>query len=224
MDFTQRAEWEARLASTLGRLGEKQKREVLRLLGDPPRLENIAMSYWEQYRNELQAVLEGDFEAIYLQSAANFIGSQPAFGVDWSLINRAASDWARRYTFGMVGGLSDVARQGLQELIPRFYERQMTLGELRERLGQWFGPVRADMIATTETTRAAVAGEEGVAGELRNQGIDMTEIWQTNNDEIVCPICGPRNGQPRGSNWTVPPPAHPRCRCWVTHELPQVKR
>lgn len=219
MDFSNRAEWEARLAERLGKIGETQRREIMRLLGDPPRIENIQPDYWTQYRQDLEAVLGRDLEAIYLQSAANFIEANSWAGVDWSLINSAATEWARRYGYDLVSGLTDTTRRGLQELIPQFFERDMTLGELRDRLGQWFGPVRADMIATTEVTRAAVSGEEGVAAELREQGIDMVEVWQTNNDELVCPICGPRNGKARGDGWDSPPPAHPRCRCWVTHEL-----
>jgi len=51
------------------------------------------------------------------------------------------------------------------------------------------------------------------------------EVWQTRNDEIVCPICGPRHGKEEGDGWTKDdgPPAHPRCRCWTNHVLPGKK-
>jgi len=38
-------------------------------------------------------------------------------------------------------------------------------------------------------------------------------IWQTMDDERVCPICESQDGLPE-SEWTYDQPAHPRCRCW----------
>lgn len=37
-------------------------------------------------------------------------------------------------------------------------------------------------------------------------------IWHTREDELVCPICAPRQGE-RFSGASNGPPAHPRCRC-----------
>jgi hypothetical protein len=85
-----------------------------------------------------------------------------------------------------------------------------------------FGPVRAEMISVTEITRAASQGEQQVAKELADAGINMIPIWQTNEDEIVCEICMPRNEQEITDNFY--PPAHPRCRCWVNYKLPKVKK
>jgi hypothetical protein len=47
----------------------------------------------------------------------------------------------------------------------------------------------------------------------------MVPIWQTSNDERVCPICGPKHGKEITDGKF--PPAHPRCRCWVTYEFPE---
>ena len=83
------------------------------------------------------------------------------------------------------------------------------------------------MIARTEVTRAAVEGERALVKETNDivsqHGIDpMVPIWQTRNDEIVCPICGPKhNKEIKDGEY---PPAHPRCRCWVTHRLPKMKK
>jgi len=83
-------------------------------------------------------------------------------------------------------------------------------------------PIRAEMIAVTEVTRAASEGEQAVARELARQGIIMTPFWNTNRDELVCPICEPRNNQEITDGMF--PPAHPRCRCWVNYELPKPGR
>ena len=90
------------------------------------------------------------------------------------------------------------------------------------------------MIAITEVTRAAAAGEEEIWDELHDMGVDMETIWLTSNDEVVCPICQPLNDRPAdgredgrpywigedGSHITLP--AHPRCRCVEGNELPEV--
>ena len=138
-------------------------------------------------------------------------------GVEWGLVNEAAANWARQYTFELVKDLVDTSRRTLQKLIPQYFEQQMTQGQLREMLTPLFGPVRAEMIATTEVTRAASEGEQGIAKELSLQGIDMVPIWLTNNDEIVrrCPVCWPRHNKPIEDGQY--PPGHPRCRCWVGH-------
>ena len=231
MDFTQRDEWEARIAERLGRLSEQQRREIMRLLGDPPDIGKVTPAYWTQHAQELQGVL-GSLEDVFLQSAANYLADNPALGVDWTLVNRNATDWARGYW--NAGGMPDpmypgalVARftenhkRELGDLIARFYEEGWNIGKLRERLVNVFGPVWSEMVATTEVTRAAVQGERTIIAELEKLGVTMREVWQTRNDEMVCPICGPRHGKPSGDGWTQydGPPAHPRCRCWIGHEM-----
>ncbi|MCP4536247.1 MAG: hypothetical protein GY832_03800 [Chloroflexi bacterium] len=219
MDFPERSEWEERIASGLGKLGERQRRDVMRALGNPPRLENLPIDFWNKYEKELRGLLIPDLEGVYLESAKDLILGMPGLGVDWDMVNISASRWSRDYGYKMVSGLTKTTREGLQETIPQFFEDGLTLGQLREKLGRWYGPIRADMIATTEVTRASVQGEIGIADQLRGQGIDMVMIWKTNNDEIVCPICGPRNNKAQGDGWTEPPPAHPRCRCWIGHRV-----
>ena len=152
-------------------------------------------------------------------------------GVDWALVNEAAVNWGTRYTYDLVTGINETSRRVLQTSIPQYFEEAMTQGELRSRLTGTFGPVRAEMIARTEVTRAAVEGQRATVREadklLSKYGIKpMVEVWQTRNDEIVCPICGPRHGKEEGDGWTKDdgPPAHPRCRCWTNHKLPKKKK
>jgi len=231
MDFSGRAEWEATIAGNLAKLGERQRRDIMRLLGDPPQLDRISPDYWREHEKELLNVID-DLEQVYVQSAADFIASQPAFGVDWNLINRDAANWSRGYWYA--GGTPDPMYPGalaarftaqrqrqLGDAVARYFEDGWTIGKLRDRLSEVFGPVWSELVASTEVTRAAVQGERAVVAELNAQGIQMTEIWQTNNDELVCPICGPRHGKQLGDGWTHydGPPAHPRCRCWIGHEL-----
>jgi hypothetical protein len=39
------------------------------------------------------------------------------------------------------------------------------------------------------------------------------EMWRTNGDERVCPICGPLSGLEYQTGHGPTPPLHPNCRC-----------
>lgn len=138
-------------------------------------------------------------------------------GIDWQLANNAAAEWARRYGYRLVSDLVDTTRQRLQREIAQFIQNQETLGDLIERVEDVFSPARAELIAVTEVTRAFA---EGNRAAWQESGVVQQREWRTNNDELVCPICGPL------ANTVAPldspfeggidgPPAHPRCRCWV---------
>lgn len=161
--------------------------------------------------------------------------ANPAIGVDWALVNEAASEWSRRYTYDLVRGITDHTREALQRAVGDFFEEGLTRGDLEGRLSSLFGPVRAEMIAVTEVTRAAAEGQQGLVSEVAAQGIEMVDAWSTRNDELVCPICGPLHGRDadgygpgRTPYWIHPlsgqryekPPAHPRCRCSDEWRLP----
>jgi len=195
-------------------------------MGDPPKIENVTQEYWNGHFTAWQSVLSPELESIFMDSAELMMAEWPGFGVDWGMVNQGAADWARDYVGQLIRGIDDTTQRGVRDAVERFYSEGENLGALRERLARWYGPMRADMIATTEVTRAAVEGERGTAAELAKEGIVMVEVWKTNNDELVCTICGPLNGKRKGDGWTERdgPPAHPRCRCWTSHELPKVER
>lgn len=74
-----------------------------------------------------------------------------------------------------------------------------------------FGARRAETIALTSITEANSQAVRGVGGYLASQGVDIEYVWQTNNDEMVCLICGDLDGTVVSADEL--PPAHPRCRC-----------
>ena len=221
MDVPRREKWERDLARVLGKLNRSHMARLLEYLGDPPRIENVPPGFWDEAGEDLRKALGPILEEVYVEQAAELIQGLPV-GVDWALINEAAVEWARRYSFELVTGINSTSRRALQKAVSSYFEMGLTRADLEGRLVNIFGPVRAEMIAVTEVTRAASQGEMAIAQDLRGQGISMVAIWQTNNDELVCPICGPRHGKKRGDGWDDPPPAHPRCRCWINHELPKV--
>lgn len=218
-DFKNRDEWEQKLATALARLGSRQRERVIAALGDPPDLNNLSPEFWNETTTEMRGEIYTVLEKIFLESANNMLVDFPSIGVDWTLINERAAQWARQYTYDLVRGINQNTRAALQQKVASYFEDGLTIGDLRETIAPLFGSVRAEIIATTEVTRAAVNGELEIARGLREQGIQMIEVWNTRKDEIVCPICAPRNGKRRGDGWDVPPPGHPRCRCWLAHEF-----
>lgn len=222
-DIPNRDELEKKLARKLSGLQRTQMMRLLEYLGDPPRLENVPPGFWDEAGKEFASVVSPFLENIFLEQAKEMMMSQPV-GVDWALVNQRAVDWAHQYTFDLVRGINDTSRRTLQSTVSAYFERGQTIGELEQAIGNLYSPVRSEMIAITEVTRASVQGELAIAKELSAAGIEMIAIWQTNNDELVCPLCSPLNGKAKGDGWIEPPPAHPRCRCFLNHELPKVKK
>lgn len=123
----------------------------------------------------------------------------------------------------LIRGINDTTRNKVIELLDKSVLENWSLDELADALasfpGSPFGEVRARLIAVSETTNSYIQGAALAAEELRNAGYQATLIWQTVNDDLVCPICEPRNGMPQGSNWDDPSGAHAGCRCFTTMEV-----
>ena len=236
-EVANRAALEAELAKRYSKLSAGHRRELMKLLGDPPSYANVPQSFWTQVAKDLDGSFMPFLTEIYMQQAENLLGDLP-IGVDWALVNQRAVIWARQHTYNLITGLTDHTRAVVQEAISTFFEQSMTRADLEMLIGRAFGPVRAEMIAITEVTRAATAAEIQIGEELAKEGIFMTAIWYTRNDEIVaeCPVCYPLNERPadgytglRTPYWRSPttgseitPPAHPRCRCSMGWELPKL--
>lgn len=235
-DLPNREELENKLARKLSRLQREQLKRLLEELGDPPRIENISAAFWNQIGREMASVLAPVLEEIFLQQALALMSEQPIGPTDWALVHQEAVDWARRYSFDLVRDINQTSQTLLRQAVSAFFERGQTFADLERALSGVFGPIRSEVIAITEVTRAAAEGEYEIAKDLREQGVDMRAFWVTNNDEIVrrCPICWPLHGREasgidaQGRPYWIHPdngreyqhPAHPRCRCWPRHELP----
>ena len=219
-DVIGRDELERRLARVVAAEQRKQLNELLDLLGDPPDLSRVPPSYWLNGGAALQAAVEPVLREIFL-AQAQVVLATTSIGLDWALVNQAAVAWARSYSFDLVKGISETNRGLLQSSIGDYFAAPTSIGDLKDKLTSAYGPLRAEMISVTEVTRAASAGEQQVVDRLLgdNPGIQAIDVWQTNRDDRVCVICGPRHGKSRGSNWTENPPAHPRCRCWLKRDF-----
>lgn len=223
---------EAEFQRRIQRLFDATRREIDRkwkLHGKPEKadLEQIL----EGFRMALLSLVTPELEDIYtlaLETNESIIG----VAIDWSLVNERAANWARTYTFDKVRELTDLKRRVLQTSIDDFYRQGLDLGGLTRRMEREFGEKQAKVLAITETTRAASAGEVEYVQQLSKLGVEMIPYWVTNADDRVCPKCGPINNKRQGDGWTEYPPYHWGCRCWIRHKvvlptgkaLPQVSR
>lgn len=102
---------------------------------------------------------------------------------------------------------------------------------LRRSSARYASESRSDSISVTETTHDYNIGSAVAA---REAGVQILE-WYTMQDEFVCPICGPMEGETRpidgpytGANVTGAtvngPPAHPKCRCGEAYVIRSIRQ
>lgn len=132
--------------------------------------------------------------------------------VDWALVNRDAREWARNYAGELVRGLNATTRDVLRQEIATWIESGEPLAALGSRLAPTFGEMRGRVIAETEVTRAFAQGQ---LRAFERGGVERWR-WNTANDERVCDVCQPRDGQVYEVGRGEEPPAHVRCRCWIS--------
>ena len=149
-------------------------------------------------------------------------------GLDWTLVNEDARAWAQNHVGTLIGGIDETTLARTRSAIAQWVQNGEPLSMLIEDLAPIFGTQRAQLIASTEVTRAYAEANQRV---YREAGIRYME-WRAAADELMCPICGALNGQIVGIddkfdaaldddirtqfrvNFAIPP-AHPRCRCWI---------
>lgn len=217
-----RFEIERKLGRVLSREFQSELDKLMGYLGDPPDLNNVPRSYWQNGWKRIQNQVEPILVDSYIESALALAGGI-GMGIDWDLVNTEASNWARTNLESLLQKIFQKNYEHVNELIPRYFEDGWTIKDLTRELERYYSPVRAEMIAVTETTRSVVQGEREAVWQMQKEsGLRMIPIWLTAQDDRVCPICGPRHKQViEGSNF---PPAHPRCRCGVAYEYPKEVR
>ncbi len=150
-------------------------------------------------------------------TAAQTLSENVGIGLDWTLVNQRAADWASRYTYDLVRGATDNSRRFLQQAVSDFYNGSIDNAHLQTRIARVFGPARASGIAVTEVTRASVEGDKATVDELARLGLTMEGFWDTVSDGHVCAICDGNNGKP--CSQVGYPPGHPKCRCGCHYKV-----
>ena len=129
------------------------------------------------------------------------IGQKVEVGIDWSLVNAEVLRWLESYAFTLVRGIDANSARLLREAIDRWTRNGLPLPALIKELGPVFGPVRAQMIAATEVTRAYA---EANLRAWQASGVIDRMTWRTANDEKVCSVCSALGGIEWGDDGSVP--------------------
>lgn len=152
-------------------------------------------------------------------TAASITQRAAALGITLSVtdINQVATRWAQQYTFDAVRGINNTTRQAISDAISTYTSTPgMDKADVVKLLEPVFGKRRAEMIATTEITRAYSQAAHITQMEMQQRGIETREQWVTWRDDRVCPICAPlHNSFDWQSSFVYGPPAHVNCRCWL---------
>jgi len=134
----------------------------------------------------------------------------------------AANDWATSFAPEEADRLIGTTRKVVDGVAAKYAAGEIVAGQIDELLEPAFSKSRSELIAITLITAAlSMATDDYVAG-LKGLGLEVVEVWYTQDDERVCSICRPLHGKKRGDDWSDPPPAHGRCRCYRTLEIRRI--
>lgn len=149
-----------------------------------------------------------------------------ALGLDYTLTNVEAAAWARLHAGEIFKLIDATTYKAVQKGLTMFIETPgFTIGDFMNLLP--FDEKRSLRVAVTEITNAYAEGQKVAAETAAKQYPDVPvyKTWFTNNDDRVCSICEPLNGQEvlkdqpfvsRGMELDKPA-AHQNCRCWVSY-------
>ena len=180
--------------------------------------------------DDWESLLTPDFmqalkELANLGAEAGANALTPMIAIDWSLTNPDVARWARRYSSLFVTKINDTTWRGLKDGLAEWVMSKEDYPALVARFATILDdPKRADLVASTEATRAYAQGNRIVWQKTEEEyGISIQRMWLTAEDELVCPVCGGLNGTIAALDEPFDldgvkydgPPAHPRCRCDV---------
>ncbi|WMM74459.1 phage minor head protein [Rhodococcus pyridinivorans] len=178
--------------------------------------------------NKDDAVWEGEaldltkavIEAITLLAATGGQYGELEYGIDLGITSLSESVLvaAREQTATLVSQVTETNRKLIREAIKQSIARgedvDGTIARIKKVINN---PVRAEMIAQTESVNAYQAGLKNFATETGAK----QKIWEALAG--ACKVCAPVDGEKVGidelfSNGKAIPSAHPRCRCGVYYE------
>jgi hypothetical protein len=173
-----------------------------------PRLASPGAPDWPQFARDLEAAIKPELEQTFLEAAFQ-LAAEKKTEIDEAKIRRRAATWAASYALLIAHQITNNTEAGAGD------------PPQEEAVQNWLSEARARAIGVTETTRATVAGAAAAVALLILLGVFDKPVpyWNTAEDERVCGVCAPLDGQPE-SVWrrVVPagPAAHPHCRCWLS--------
>lgn len=152
----ERGEVEGKMARELRKfLNEQLDRVMERAAIDPNVSEND--SFWSAEADRMrQAYMAQIARALndLATMAVEDVTARAGRGADWTTVNADALEWAREHAGDLIANVTETTRNQVRQAVAAWIETGQELDALTAALAPTFGPVRADMIATTEVTSA----------------------------------------------------------------------
>lgn len=168
--------------------------------------------WWAKFRAGMVDGLSTTFRTVGI--GAGQYNLDLGLPVDMMSVNQAVLDLTRTYSDEWWAEIEATTRRAMRTALENWQTGALGsrgLPDLVDSLTPLFGQTRAELIASTETTRMFDLGNRAA---YESAGIERVE-FQTVRDELVCPICSPLNGERYPLKESPRPPLHPRCRCAV---------
>jgi|SRR5579859_1135742 len=132
--------------------------------------------------------------------------------------------WIKKHTAELVDGIDDTTRDEIASLIEdAFANEDPTRKDLTDLIAETIGDDdRAELIAHTETMRAANAGQREAWSQAQEDGYleeGERRTWIVTDDDNLCPDCEDMDGEEAAleedydGDGGEGPPLHPDCRC-----------
>ena len=139
---------------------------------------------------------------------------------DMDMVAEAIAEMIPGYTDAWLAEVIQTTQDRTAAAVARYTAGEIGIDELMASIDTLFDPARANLMATTETTRLFA-----VVNDVINSQAGVEKVrWLTVRDPWVCPECAPFDNQ----IFTVDeleeldgPPLHPNCRCFTAAEVPE---
>ena len=186
-------------------------------LGD---LSKLPKAFYDELYNRILAILKIVLKEAYLDAHRSF-SSDVQEMYQASVVMQRADAYVSRYAPVLARQLIETTEIDFERIAVNAPSLPSTSGNLVSALeaSGTLGSNRSSLIARTEVTQAIASAESQILEDLRNKGTNIEATWYTQLDERVCVICEPRHSRQQGTNWEIPPPAHPNCRCEVEYVI-----
>ena len=154
-----------------------------------------SFEFWNKEKRMLWEVMAPFFIALIHsggEAGAGLLPESLKVLINWDVFNQEAINYLSEYRLSWVNGISETTRTQSVNAIAEWIESGEAKPVLDARLAQILGPARASSIATTEVTRIYARGNQLA---WKATGFVTEQKWQTAQDELVCPLCGPMHNK-----------------------------
>lgn len=215
---------EIRTKRMLVKYFENQSKRVSKLIDwsiyEPKKasISDFITARWEDEKIILRILLsEALKEAIV--AGGKSTEEETKIDIGWGVNYNPAITFLEKYTIKLSGQITDTTVSRIKKSLSSSIEQGLNIKEASKKISDIIDdPVRAKMIAQTESVRAYSEGRLAVAEEI---GAEYKQ-WSATLER--CELCGHLDGQivkikdsfsDLNGKEVLAPPRHPRCRCLV---------